>query len=244
MIPEGTDFSLYFVTDTALAGGPDRLPHVVFEAVAGGAGVVQVRDKQASGPEFRALALACWDAVRRAEETLGARAALVVNDRVDIAADLGLHVHVGQSDTAVAQARAALGEDLMVGISASLPQEVRDAAATGLADLVGIGPVWATPTKPDAAAPLGPEGLRHCAGIAREHGLASVAIGGIDATTAPSLAGAPVDGICVVSAVAAAQNPRAAARELRELSHRNQGTALPAPHASLPTPHSSPERIS
>ena len=55
-------------------------------------------------------------------------------------------------------ARRAVGPERMVGVSASTPEEVRAAAESGVADLVGIGPVWATPTKTDAAAPLGPEG--------------------------------------------------------------------------------------
>ena len=104
MIPEGVDPALYFITDTALCGGPERVPHVVYEAVAGGAGIVQVRDKHADDAAFLALARACRDAVRRAEDALGRTAALVVNDRVGVAERLGLHVHVGQSDASLADA--------------------------------------------------------------------------------------------------------------------------------------------
>ena len=107
MIPEGLDPALYFITDTALCGGPERVPHVVYEAVAGGAGIVQVRDKHADDAAFLALARACRDAVRRAEDALGRTAALVVNDRVGVAERLGLHVHVGQSDASLAVARRA-----------------------------------------------------------------------------------------------------------------------------------------
>ena len=171
MIPEGVDPALYFITDTALCGGPERVPHVVYEAVAGGAGIVQVRDKHADDAAFLALARACRDAVRRAEDALGRTAALVVNDRVGVAERLGLHVHVGQSDASLAVARRAVGPERMVGVSASTAEEVRAAAESGVADLVGIGPVWATPTKTDAAAPLGPEGLAALAGpaLAADH---------------------------------------------------------------------------
>ena len=103
----------------------------------------------------------------------------------------------------------------MVGVSASTAEEVRAAAESGVADLVGIGPVWATPTKTDAAAPLGPEGLAALAGPARAAGLVAVGIGGIRADRLPLLRAAGADGICVVSAIAASENPRAAARELR-----------------------------
>ncbi len=215
MIPEGVDPALYFITDTALCGGPERVPHVVYEAVAGGAGIVQVRDKHADDAAFLALARACRDAVRRAEDALGRTAALVVNDRVGVAERLGLHVHVGQSDASLAVARRAVGPERMVGVSASTAEEVRAAAESGVADLVGIGPVWATPTKTDAAAPLGPEGLAALAGPARAAGLVAVGIGGIRADRLPLLRAAGADGICVVSAIAASENPRAAARELR-----------------------------
>lgn len=218
MIPAGTDLSLYFVTDTALCGGPERVPEVVRAAALGGVGVVQVRDKQADDAAFERLARACAAALAGVEEETGRRVPLVVNDRLAVAAELGLHVHVGQSDAAVEQARAALGPDLMVGLSVSTPEETRRAVGQGLADLVGIGPVWATPTKTDAAAPLGPEGVAECAELARAGGLASVAIGGIGASSASLLAGVPVDGLCVVSAIAAAPDPRAAAAALLRAS--------------------------
>lgn len=218
MIPPGADFRLYFVTDTALCGGVDRVPQVVHEAVRGGAGAVQVRDKELPDAQFADLARACEEAVRRANAETGRTAHLFVNDRLDVAADLGLNVHVGQSDAAAAEARMALGPDRMVGLSVSAPDEARAAVAERHADLLGIGPVWSTPTKTDAAAPLGPEGVAECAEIARTGGLASVAIGGINASTAPHLAGVPVDGLCVVSAIAAALDPRHASAELLRLA--------------------------
>lgn len=230
MIPEGTDFSLYFITDTGLAGGPERLPHVVHEAVLGGAGVVQIRDKHASDAEFLELAAACVESVRRAERTLGRPAQIFVNDRVEVAAELGLHLHVGQSDAALAEARRAVGPDRMVGVSVSCAAELERAVESGLADLVGLGPVWATPTKPDAAAPLGPSGVAELARAAHAADLVAVAIGGVNQATLPELAGAPVDGVCVVSAIAAAENPRARARELRKLGSRYLGLpGLPSP---------------
>lgn len=218
MIPPATDFSLYFVTDTKLCGGLDRVPNVVYEAVMGGVGVVQVRDKELSDGRFADLARACEQQLRRAEQDSGRSAQLFVNDRLSVAADLGLNVHVGQSDAAAADARAALGPDLMVGLSVSTPGEVRAAVAERQTDVLGIGPAWATPTKTDAAPALGPDGVSECAEIARTGGLVSVAIGGINPSTATELAGVPVDGLCVVSAIAAAQDPRKAAAELLSLA--------------------------
>lgn len=220
MIAPGTDLSLYFVTDTRLCGGVDETARVVYEAVMGGVGVVQVRDKELDDHGFARLARACADAVRRAGEDSGRAARTVVNDRLSIAADLGLDVHVGQSDAAARRARQVLGESAMIGLSVSTPEQARDAVAEGHADLLGIGPAWATPTKTDAAAPLGPDGVAECARIARAGGLASVVIGGVNPETARSLAGVPADGLCVVSAIASAPNPRSAAAELLEISRR------------------------
>lgn len=220
MIAPETDLSLYFVTDTRLCGGVEETAKVVYEAVMGGVGVVQVRDKELDDPGFARLARSCAEAVRRAGEDSGRAARTVVNDRLSIAADLGLDVHVGQSDAAAQRARQVLGESAMIGLSVSTPDQARTAVAEGHADLVGIGPAWATPTKTDAAEPLGPEGVAECARIARSGGLASVAIGGVHSETARFLAGVPADGLCVVSAIASAPDPRKAAAELLEISHR------------------------
>lgn len=218
MIPPTTDFSLYFVTDTALCGGVDRVPHVVYEAVMGGVGVVQVRDKELGDAEFSTLAKECAKAIGRAEQDSGRPAHLFVNDRLNIAADLGLNVHVGQSDAAAKEARRVLGRELMVGLSVTSPDEARAAVAERYADVLGIGPVWSTPTKNDAGPPLGPDGVTACAAFARTVGLSSVAIGGINPSTATRLAGVPVDGLCVVSAIAGADDPRHAAAEMRRLA--------------------------
>ncbi|MCT1367063.1 thiamine phosphate synthase [uncultured Kocuria sp.] len=218
MIPSGADLSLYFVTDTKLCGGLEKVPGVVYEAVMGGVGVVQVRDKHLDDDAFAQLASACARAVAQANQDSGRTARTVVNDRLSIAADLGLDVHVGQSDAAAERARETLGESAMIGLSVSTPEQARAAVDSGHADLVGIGPAWATPTKTDAAKPLGPGGVAECARIARSGGMASVVIGGVNAHTAGSLAGVPADGLCVVSAIASADDPRRAASELLRLS--------------------------
>ena len=80
---------------------------------------------------------------------------------------------------------------------------------------MGLSPVWATPTKPDAGPGLGLAGVRALAAAARDGGLLSVAIGGISAATAADVAATGVDGICVVSGICAAPDPAAAARALR-----------------------------
>jgi thiamine-phosphate pyrophosphorylase len=203
------DPALYLVTDTALAG-PRGVPEVVRAAVAGGVTAVQVRDKTASRRELYALTLA----VR--EVLAGTGVALFVNDAVDVALLAGADgVHVGQDDLPAAEVRALIGPDRLLGLSAGSDDELAVALALppGTVDVVGIGPVWSTPTKPDAGTGLGPEGVAALAAKAAAGGLRSVAIGGIDVGRAPLVTG--VDGICVVSAVCAAPDPAAAARALR-----------------------------
>jgi thiamine-phosphate pyrophosphorylase len=202
------DPTLYLVTDTALAR-PHAVADVVRAAVAGGVTAVQVRDKHASRRELY-------------EQTLAVRAVvppdvvLFVNDAVDVALLAGADgVHIGQDDLPPAEVRALIGPELLLGLSAGSPEEMAVALAlpAGTVDVVGIGPVWSTPTKPDAGTGLGPDGVAALAAQARAAGLRSVAIGGISAGNAASVTG--VDGVCVVSAICAAADPAAAAQELR-----------------------------
>ncbi len=203
------DPTLYLVTDTALAGARG-VPDVVRAAVAGGVTAVQVRDKTASRRELYALTLAV-------RAVLPPGVALFVNDAVDVALLAGADgVHVGQHDLPAAGVRALIGPDRLLGLSTGTGDELAAALALppGTVDVVGIGPVWTTPTKPEATTALGPEGVAALAAEAAAGGLRSVAIGGITAERAPLVTG--VDGICVVSAVCAAADPAAAARALRE----------------------------
>jgi thiamine-phosphate pyrophosphorylase len=217
------DPTLYLVTDTRLCA-PRPVADVVRAAVAGGATAVQVRDKEAGRRELLAL-------TRAVQEVLTDRpdVAVVVNDALDVALLAGASgVHVGQDDLPADGVRAALGPDRLLGLSVSSEAELAVATALppGTVDLVGIGPVWSTPTKPDAGTGLGPEGTRALADAARAAGLATVAIGGIDAARAAEVAATGVDGICVVSAVCAAADPEAAARALAtEVARGRAGAA-------------------
>jgi thiamine-phosphate pyrophosphorylase len=204
------DPTLYLVTDTALSA-PRTVPDVVRAAVAGGVTAVQVRDKTASRRELYELTLAVQEVLA------GTGVALFVDDAVDVALLAGADgVHVGQDDLPPAEVRALIGPDRLLGLSTGDDDELAVALALppGTVDVVGIGPVWTTPTKPDAGTGLGPEGVAALAAEAAAGGLRSVAIGGIDASRASQVTG--VDGICVVSAVCAAADPAAAARALRE----------------------------
>ncbi|SNR82393.1 thiamine phosphate synthase [Blastococcus mobilis] len=207
------DPTLYLVTDTELCG-PRPVADVVRAAVAGGVTAVQVRDKNASRRDLLALTRAVQAAVVDAPGVC-----VVVNDAVDVAllADAD-GVHVGQDDLSVVEVRALVGPDRLLGLSVSSRAELDAALAlpTGTLDLVGLSPVWSTPTKPDAGPALGLAGIRDLAAAARAGGLAAVAIGGISAGRAAEVAATGVDGICVVSALCTAADPTDAARTLRQ----------------------------
>ena len=210
------DWRLYYVTDPDLSGGRDRVAHTVEQAVLGGATVVQFRDKNADDDTFRKGVLACREAIESAVAKGAAGAELFVNDRLGIAVELGAHLHIGQSDGDPAVVREALGPDRLLGISVSSRAELDAIAAIGCADVVGLSPVWSTSTKTDTAPALGLEGVRELL-AARPADLPAVAIGGINATNAAEVIATGVDGICVVSAIAAATRPREAAARLKEL---------------------------
>lgn len=199
------DPTLYLVTDTALCG--DRgVPETVRAAVAGGVTAVQVRAKDASDRERLAL-------VRAVQAVLvGTGVALFVDDAVDIALLAGVDgVHLGQSDLPADEVRRLVGPDLLLGLSVSNPAEVQAAPVDAL-DYFGVGPVWATSTKPLAAAPLGPAGL---AEVVDGAPLPSVAIGGIHPDNLGTLRGSGIAGFCVVSEICAAADPARAAEDLR-----------------------------
>lgn len=208
----GFDPRLYLVTDTALCA-PRSVPDVVAAAVAGGVTAVQVRDKTAGRRDLLAL-------TRAVRAVLADRpdVRLIVNDAVDVALLTGADgVHLGQDDLPAADVRALLGPDVLIGVSVGSATDLAAVLAlpAGTVDLVGLSPVWATPTKPDAGPGLGLDGVRSLAAGARAGGLVSVAIGGVQAANAASVAATGVDGICVVSDICAAPDPAAAAHTLR-----------------------------
>jgi thiamine-phosphate pyrophosphorylase len=191
---------LYFIADARPGGRP--LAEVLAPALAGGVDLFQLRDKHAPDEEILAAA-----AIAR-QLCAGAGALFFVNDRPDLAAAAGADgVHVGQDDGSVAAARAVVGPDALVGQSTHRPTEI-DAATD--ADLIGVGPVHATPTKAGRA-PAGLELVRYAAAHARQPWFA---IGGLDAETIPGALAAGARRVAVVRAVADAADPQAAAAAL------------------------------
>ena len=200
------DYSLYLVTDAALAG-PRGVAAVVQAAVAGGVTMVQWRDKDGDhGASLPAVqCLRDWLRTRQV--------AFIVNDSVDLALACAADgVHVGQGDLSCAQVRRRVGPGLLIGVSVSTTAQALQAERDG-ADYLGVSPVFATPTKPDAPAAAGLDGLRAIRAAVR---LPLVAIGGLHAGNAAAVVAAGADGIAVVSAIMAAADPCAAAQALCE----------------------------
>jgi thiamine-phosphate pyrophosphorylase len=198
---------VYVVTSGTL--DPRRThEQIAAAAIEGGATMVQLRAPELGEEELAALAPAL---VARSRE---AGVPLIVNDRVDVAVAAGADgAHVGQDDE-LGDARARLGRERLLGISVGVPDEARAAERAG-ADYLGVT-VWATETKPDAR-PIGLEGLREVAGATA---LPVVGIGGIDAGNAADVLDAGAAGIAVIGAVAAADDPVAAVRSLRDVVDR------------------------
>jgi len=194
-------FDLCLVTDRSLANGRSLL-WIVAEAVKGGVTLVQLRDKTAS---TRALI----EQARALKALLAPlRVPLLINDRIDVALATGADgAHVGEGDMPIALVRKLLGPKAIVGLSITNSAEARSEGVT-LADYLGVGPIFAQSTKPDAATPLGVDGL---AEIRRLTGKPIVAIGGVSATNARAVRLAGADGIAVVSAIVGAKDPMAAA---------------------------------
>jgi thiamine-phosphate pyrophosphorylase len=201
------DYSLYLVTDASLSRGRSVL-EVVDAAISGGATIVQYREKGATTRAMVEEARALRDLCR------ARRVPLIVNDRLDVALAVGADgLHVGADDLPADAARRLLGRKGILGVSVGNPEEALRAAAAG-ADYLGASPIFATPTKADAPAPMGLAGLRALAAGTR---LPVVAIGGINSGNAAAVLEAGATGLAVVSAIVSAEEPQAAARALREL---------------------------
>jgi thiamine-phosphate pyrophosphorylase len=194
---------LYFVVE-ARPHGEDPMP-LLDAALRGGVDVVQLRDKELGDDELVAAA----EPFRRACETHGAL--FVLNDRPDLAGACGADgVHVGQEDAPLAEARAIVGPGRLVGVSTHCREEMLAASAGG-ADYIGVGTVFATPTKPDSGA-VGLELVRLAAEVAA---VPWFAIGGIERGNVEEVAAAGAWGVAVVRALRDADDPEAAARALR-----------------------------
>lgn len=200
------DLSLYLVLDPDLCQQHSMID-TAREAVAGGASMVQLRHKYASTEERIALGRALMETLR------GTGAIVVMND--DVTAAVGANVdalHIGQGDMTPSLARARIGTDMILGLSVNTEGAAR-LVDPAIVDYAGVGPVFATPTKPDHEKPLGFDGL---ARVVAASPVPTVAIGGLKQEHVRRAFAAGVRGVAVVSAICGRPDPRQAAYALRE----------------------------
>lgn len=175
------------------------------QALDGGAGMVQLRNKKASGRELYEWALRIQELCRQHH------ALFILNDRVDIALAVKADgIHLGQQDMPATVARKLLGPDTLIGVSVGNIGEAIKAAADG-ADYLGLGHIFSTQSKEKLTEPIGPGAIRP---VAEKTGLPVIAIGGIDARNAFEVIKAGATGIAVISAVSASSEPEKATRKL------------------------------
>jgi thiamine-phosphate pyrophosphorylase len=200
------DWRLYLVTDRDLARGRS-IAWVVEAALRGGVTAVQLREKSCPTSDFVQLG-------RELKKLLAPhQVPLIVNDRVDLALEIGADgVHIGQHDMDPERARRLLGPGAIIGLSIETIEQARAAVSLDV-DYLGVGPVFATATKSDAAPPLGLAALAQVCAISRHR---VVAIGGIGLENARQAIDSGADGVAVVSAICAAGDPERAARDLRQ----------------------------
>jgi thiamine-phosphate pyrophosphorylase len=203
------DLSIYLVTDTVMCGR-FGVAATVSAAVGAGASLVQLRDEDATDDELVSLGREVMAALQ------GSGVPLIVNDRVHLVEAIGaLGAHVGQGDLEVGRARALLGPEAYLGLSAQTVEHVVAARghADGTLDYLGVGPIWATGTKLDAAPPGGLERLHQIASVSP---WPCVAIGGLNLERLPQVRRAGAAGAALVSAICGQPDVAAATRKLRD----------------------------
>lgn len=214
------DLTLYLVTDStpAILGDKD-IVWVVEEAIKGGVTIVQYRDKHADTGAMIETASHLLAVTKRY------KVPLLINDRIDVCLATGADgVHIGQDDMSLAQVRSLLGPDAIIGVTTSSVREA-DTAIDGAADYLGVGTMFATPTKTDTKSIIGTKGtqaiLAACStGTAKL--VPCVAIGSINESNVQRVLHQSADGnnslngVAVVSAVMASNDPQAAAVTLRK----------------------------
>lgn len=204
---------LYAVTDRTWLNA-NRLADQVEQAILGGVTLVQLREKSLSTKDFINTA----EEINQVARKYGVP--LIINDRLDVVLAVdAAGLHVGQEDMPAKTARRLLGPEKILGVSVAAVAEAVQAEKDG-ADYLGAGAVFPTGTKSDADYVEHPELEK----ITRVVGIPVVAIGGINETNILLLKGSGIQGIAVVSAIFAKDNPREAARNLKQLAGEAVGT--------------------
>ena len=208
MKKEDIDYSVYLVTDHRDKTDEEFL-NIIEEAIKGGTSIVQLREKTASTKDFYKLALKVKEITSKYDVPL------LINDRIDIALAIDSDgVHIGQDDMPADIAREIIGDDKILGVSASTVEEAKKAQMDG-ADYIGSGAVFPTSTKDDADSVSKPQ-LKE---IVDSIDIRVVAIGGITLENANTLKDTGIAGFSVVSAIMSAKDPKEASQKLKEIYH-------------------------
>ena len=204
-----SSWGLYIVTDRSQTRGR-TLDAVIVAALQGGAKAIQLREKDLSVRDLYELAQRLLPLVH------SRRAALLVNDRIDLALTLPLDgVHLAQTSLPPAEARHLLGAGRLIGVSCHTLKEAIEAQQGG-ADFIVLGPLFATPSKGTYGPPVGLQRLRE---IRRQLRLPILGIGGITVANAADVIAAGANGVAAISAVMAADDPEQAVRGLLHVTH-------------------------
>ncbi|EPB88967.1 hypothetical protein HMPREF1544_04228 [Mucor circinelloides 1006PhL] len=211
------DYSLYLVTDRSLVPEGKTFLGQIERALEGGVTLVQLREKETETGPFIDFAFK----VKALTRKFGVP--LIINDRLDVAQAVDAEgVHIGQDDMPLTRAREILGPNKIIGVSCNTEQEAAIAIRDG-ADYLGIGAVWFTSTKKNIKQPLGVEGVQRILRSMEANPVPTVAIGGIGAKNACELLEGSntgkihIDGLAIVSAIMAAEDPKTACEELLSL---------------------------
>ena len=198
------DTTMYFITDGTFCGEEEFLRRVE-EACKGGVTLIQLREKERTTREYLALAEKVHGITQRYDIPL------IIDDRVDVALAVGAEgVHVGQSDMPVAVARRLMGDKIVGATAKTVPQAV-EAYEQG-ADYLGVGAIYPTTTKVKTVL-TSVDTLKE---IVKAVPIKVNAIGGLNKDNIHVLKDSGIDGICAVSAIMKADDPKTAAEELRE----------------------------
>lgn len=193
---------LYLITDRRLSRGRSEI-EVVKRALSGGVDMVQYREKHLPDDEFRQTATELLKVTKRKD------IALIINDRVEIAAEIDADgVHVGQEDLDCEKAREMLGGDKIIGVSASNVEQATKAIEAG-ADYLGLGPIYQTDTKEIDY----PRGINLIKEVRAQSPIPIFAIGGINLENVGAVLSAGASGVAVISAIVSADQIASTCRQ-------------------------------
>lgn len=199
------DTRLYFITDS-FGFSEEEFLYRVEQALMGGVTILQLREKDKTTREYIELAQKVHSITKKYNVPL------IIDDRVDVALAIDAEgVHVGQSDMPIKLARKLMGENKIVGATTKTVEQAKEAFEQG-ADYLGVGAIYPTTTKVKTVL-TSTDTLRD---ICNSVPIAVNAIGGLNKDNIDILKSIPIAGICVVSAIMKADNPKKATEELKE----------------------------